>query len=153
MQVHNNAAHQTLFAFNGWGIGGGRICDLGIGNYSGQHSDWTFAQNATSYTAKTLQIYVLPSTALQSLEAGGANVGKVWFTEYGFNNTGGLELEVLGAPGSPCRLDRSTNGVDWSALTTFVTTPDGTFRFSDKQVSADGCRFYRVSPIKSGAVK
>ncbi|MFO1497225.1 MAG: DUF6298 domain-containing protein [Verrucomicrobiota bacterium] len=60
MQVHNAAAGQTLFAFNGWGnIAGGHGIDLGIGNYSGTHPDWTFAQNASSYSAKTLEVYVL----------------------------------------------------------------------------------------------
>ena len=45
MQLHNSAATQTLFAFNGWG-GAGLINDLGIGNSPGTQPDWTLAQNA-----------------------------------------------------------------------------------------------------------
>ncbi len=61
MQVHNHAASQTIFAFNGWGgvpIAGIDKVDLGIGNYSGTHPDWTFAQNAGSYRYRKLQVYV-----------------------------------------------------------------------------------------------
>ena len=36
MQLHNSAAGQVMFAYNGWGIGGSWICDLGIRNYQGQ---------------------------------------------------------------------------------------------------------------------
>ena len=43
MQVHNSTERQTLFAFNGWGKGDKWRCDLGIGNYSGQSRDWTYA--------------------------------------------------------------------------------------------------------------
>ncbi len=57
MQIHNGAASQTVLAFNGWG-GGGWVNDVGIGNASGQHPDWTFAQNATAYTNRVLQVYV-----------------------------------------------------------------------------------------------
>ena len=58
MQVHNYANGQTLFAFNGWGRTGQYLVDLGLGNYSGTNPDWTFAQNASSYVYKKLQVYV-----------------------------------------------------------------------------------------------
>ena len=61
MQVHNAAANQTLFAVNGWGGAEGFKIDLGIGNYSGQNPDWTFAQNAESYQVRKLQVYILPN--------------------------------------------------------------------------------------------
>ena len=61
MQVHNAAASQVLFAFNRWG-GYGGIADLGIGNGpAGASPDWTFAQNASGYAVKTLQVLVLPT--------------------------------------------------------------------------------------------
>ena len=60
MQVHNAEASQVLFAFNRWG-GYGGIADLGIGNGpAGASPDWTFAQNASSYAVKSLQVLVLP---------------------------------------------------------------------------------------------
>jgi lysophospholipase L1-like esterase len=62
MQVHNHAASQVLFAFNRWG-GAGGVADLGVGNRSGNYLDWTFAQNASSYVIKTLQVYVQPTAA------------------------------------------------------------------------------------------
>ncbi|MFO1497494.1 MAG: DUF642 domain-containing protein [Verrucomicrobiota bacterium] len=65
MQVHRTASSQTVFAFNGWG-GAGLINDLGIGNASGQHPDWTLAQNAGGFTNKLLQVYVLPSSGSPS---------------------------------------------------------------------------------------
>ena len=60
MQVHNHDARQVIFAFNRWG-GAGGVADVGIGNRAGNYLDWTFAQNATTYAVKTLQVYVLPS--------------------------------------------------------------------------------------------
>ncbi len=60
MQIHNHAARQTVFAFNRWG-GTGGAADLGIGNRAGStDTDWTFAQNAATYTIKTLQVFVKP---------------------------------------------------------------------------------------------
>jgi sialate O-acetylesterase len=61
MQVHNWAAGQTLFAFNGWGEAP-ENADLGIGPSPGEYPDWTLAQNASSYVSKVLQVYVLPGT-------------------------------------------------------------------------------------------
>jgi lysophospholipase L1-like esterase len=62
MQLHNNAASEVLLAFNNWGAGGnGGPVDLGIGNRANTADvDWTFANNALSYTIKTLQVLVRP---------------------------------------------------------------------------------------------
>ncbi len=71
MQIHDYASNQTLFAYNAWGVGGG-TSDIGIGNNpaapaNNAHPDWTFAQNATSYSLKTLRILVRPGEAPQGL--------------------------------------------------------------------------------------
>jgi sialate O-acetylesterase len=58
MQIHNADASQVLFAFNNWGGSGGTAC-VGIGNNPSGQPDWTFAGNASSFTVKTLQVYVL----------------------------------------------------------------------------------------------
>lgn len=58
MQVHNTARRQTVFAINHWGVGD--RADIGIGNSSGAHRDWTFTGNAATYTHKRLRIYVRP---------------------------------------------------------------------------------------------
>jgi sialate O-acetylesterase len=57
MQVHNPAAKQTLFAINQWKSGGSGA-NIGIGNDSGQHPDWTFNANGGSYETKRLRIFV-----------------------------------------------------------------------------------------------
>jgi hypothetical protein len=62
MQVHNYAVGQTMFALNGWGLGG-QFQDVGIGNSPGQNPDWTFAENATNYMSKKLEIYVMTGDA------------------------------------------------------------------------------------------
>lgn len=71
MQVHDYATGTTLFAYNAWGSAGGSS-DIGIGNnpaISGStgHPDWTFAQNASTYTLKTLRILVRPGPAPRGL--------------------------------------------------------------------------------------
>lgn len=58
MQVHNTARQQTVFAINHWGVGD--TADLGIGNSTGPHRDWTFTGNAATYTEKRLRVYVRP---------------------------------------------------------------------------------------------
>jgi len=58
MQIHNHDASQTIFAFNNWGSNGGN-CDLGIGNDPSPTNlgvDWTFANNAGTYTVKNLYV-------------------------------------------------------------------------------------------------
>jgi len=61
MQIHLDSERQVLFAFNNWNRG--LPADLGIGNGIGNdHSDWTFIGNTPSYTVKTLQVFVLPTS-------------------------------------------------------------------------------------------
>jgi lysophospholipase L1-like esterase len=57
MQVHNIEAAQTVFGFNHWADG---KIDLGIGNSPFGNPDWTFAANASGYSRKILQVFVLP---------------------------------------------------------------------------------------------
>jgi hypothetical protein len=59
-QIHNHGAAQTLFAYNRWGGGLGGNSDLGIGSAPSGSPDYTFAQNAATYTVKNLQILVRP---------------------------------------------------------------------------------------------
>jgi len=60
MQVHNHGAAQTLFALNRFGVDGNPLC-LGIGNSGGAQPDWTFADNAGSYSRRVLHVMVLPT--------------------------------------------------------------------------------------------
>ena len=61
MQVHNYGAGETLLAYNRWGNSGG---ELGIGNRSTGHPDWTFAANASTYTVKNLEVWVGDATVV-----------------------------------------------------------------------------------------
>lgn len=67
MQVHNcdadlgAARGQVLWAFNKFNGRDGGIA-VGIGNCPGQNIDWTFASNASSYSSRTLYVFVLPDT-------------------------------------------------------------------------------------------
>jgi sialate O-acetylesterase len=56
MQVHNHAAKQTLFAVNDWREGS--HADIGLGNAATGNPDWTFARNASAYSAKRLRVFV-----------------------------------------------------------------------------------------------
>ena len=56
MQVHHQAARQTLFAINHWR--GGARADVGIGNQATGEPDWTFAANAGSYRSMRLKVLV-----------------------------------------------------------------------------------------------
>lgn len=60
MQIHLTKKKQTVFAVNSWRSGGGGA-DLGIGNRTEQHSDWTFARNGKQYPTKRLRVLVLPT--------------------------------------------------------------------------------------------
>lgn len=59
MQIHDYGNSKVLFAFNQWGRSG-TTADLGIGPRSSDNPDWTFANNATSYSTRTLNIYAKP---------------------------------------------------------------------------------------------
>jgi hypothetical protein len=59
MQVHNHAAGHTIFAINNWNAGA--KADIGIGNSSGLHRDWTLAGNGEQYEKKRLRIFVRPT--------------------------------------------------------------------------------------------
>ena len=70
MQIHNYGAGQTLLAYNDWGGNPTLpIDDVGIGNNTSSntfdarvHPDWTFQQNAATYTTKLLEVYVRAAT-------------------------------------------------------------------------------------------
>ncbi len=62
MQVHNAAEAQTIFAMNNWGADGNPIA-LGLGNQPSGNPDWTFANNAGTYTRRVLHVMVLPEAA------------------------------------------------------------------------------------------
>ncbi len=71
MQLHNHAAaaDQTLFAYNRWGGTSIGNSDLGIGNRTTSHPDWTFAANAAAYTSKQMQVLVRPNVYANVPEA------------------------------------------------------------------------------------
>ncbi|YCM46728.1 GDSL-type esterase/lipase family protein [Verrucomicrobiaceae bacterium 227] len=65
MQIHNHAAAaaQTLLAMNHFGTDGQPLC-LGIGNNPAPVNngvDWTFSDNAASYTRRVMHVMVLPT--------------------------------------------------------------------------------------------
>jgi hypothetical protein len=60
MQIHNHGAGETLFAYNRWGGYASGASSIGIGNSPSGHPDWTFRQNAASYTTKNLAVMVRP---------------------------------------------------------------------------------------------
>lgn len=71
MQVHNHDANlgastgQVIWAFNRWGGTATTTDDIGIGNRPASADvDWTFAQNANTFTGRILQIYALNTTNL-----------------------------------------------------------------------------------------
>jgi hypothetical protein len=51
------AGSTVVFAFNSWSFPGGAD-DIGIGQNSAGHPDWTYAQNTTSYTTRRLTWWV-----------------------------------------------------------------------------------------------
>ena len=73
MQIHNHdidgagagTTAETIFAYNRWGNHAGSNGDLGIGTdpnttRTNYRPDWTFAQNANTYTVKKMQVLVRP---------------------------------------------------------------------------------------------
>jgi autotransporter-associated beta strand protein len=87
MQIANHDASQMLISFNRWG-GMGGTADLGIGNntvyQTGNYAqidaftdiqlDWTFRQNADTYSVKTLQVFIQPVPVPGAMSMG-ATVG------------------------------------------------------------------------------
>ena len=65
VQVHNYGAKQTLFAVNNFNSGN-TLC-VGIGNRNSTDSDWTFANNAGSYSYRRLRIFVSRAKSAQPL--------------------------------------------------------------------------------------
>jgi hypothetical protein len=137
MQVHNHAAGQTIFAFNGWW--GQQVCDLGIGNYSGANPDWTFAHNGTNYLSKLLQVYVSSGRTLTVNSANpssgiavriapnddnGAANGLSSFTRSYQNGTVvSLSAAVMTGPNTFYKWQR--DGVDFSNSPRISVTMDG----------------------------
>jgi hypothetical protein len=117
LQIHNHTtgttpASQTIVAYNHWGTGGATASDIGIGNNpnGAQGADWTFAQNAASFSVKRLQVLVRPSvsftdpTTLTSLAAG---YQRVYATNLpGLNQMQGLVNGVTFSNGAPYQVDR-----------------------------------------------
>ena len=57
LQIHNLKSKTTALAFNHFNSD--KVpCDVGIGNSTGEHPDWTFAKNAGRYKARRLSIWV-----------------------------------------------------------------------------------------------
>jgi len=115
MQIHNHDvdgdgpgnAGETIFAYNRWGSHSAAHSDLGIGNRADTDTDWTFAQNADSYSYKNLKVMVLPSVYANVPEAdaysivyaldipNGANTD---FHTHGVPYTFDRSLELAGKP-------------------------------------------------------
>ena len=58
-QAHHPATGTTLLAWNRWGMAG--PMDLGIGNSTGDHPDWTFLANSAGYLRRTWTVLVRPA--------------------------------------------------------------------------------------------
>ena len=61
-QIANHDAKQNVINYNRWG-GTGGTSDVGLGTYTSSYPDYSFAQNASSYTVKNLQVLVKTGTA------------------------------------------------------------------------------------------
>lgn len=132
MQIHNHDARQVLLAFNRWG-GVGGYADLGIGNRSGNYLDWMFAQNAGTYTIKTLQVYVLPiPTPLR--------LGLPFFTE-----ASQLQFNWEAQPGTMYSVYRKVeiNDSAWTCLGTLSATSTTAVFLDTKSTNVSS--FYRVT--------
>ena len=78
-QIHNHAIPETLLGYNAWGTS--RTDALGIGNdpntpaRGGMYrTDWTFADNSATYTARRLQILVRERSSPVDVDAMTATV-------------------------------------------------------------------------------
>ena len=57
LQIHNLKSKTTALAFNHFN-NDKFPCDVGIGNSTGEHPDWTFARNAGGYSARRISVWV-----------------------------------------------------------------------------------------------
>lgn len=57
MQVHEGTS--VVWAYNAWSSG--NTDDLGIGNNTSGHPDWTFKATSVGYSKRLLEVYVLPA--------------------------------------------------------------------------------------------
>jgi lysophospholipase L1-like esterase len=132
MQIHNHDARQVLFAFNRWG-GFGGVADIGIGNRAGNYLDWMFAQNASTYIVKTLQVFVLPTPPPLSINrtyfSGPSQFTLRWDAKIG-NTYSIFKKLALDTPA-------------WTKIGEVVGVTN-TAAFTDFQ-SADSTSFYRIS--------
>jgi hypothetical protein len=132
MQVHNHDARQVLFAFNRWG-GFGGVADLGIGNRAGNYLDWMFAQNASTYIVKTLQVFVLPTPPPLSINHADFSVPAQftlrWNAKVGITYTI-YKKPALDAPAST-KIGEVVGATNTAAFTDFQST--------------DSTCFYRIS--------
>lgn len=55
-QIHDVASQTTILAFNHFN-NATTACDVGIGNASGEHPDWTFARNAPNYKTRRFSVW------------------------------------------------------------------------------------------------
>ncbi|MCW1886667.1 GDSL-type esterase/lipase family protein [Luteolibacter flavescens] len=92
MQVHHTGMLKTVFAFNNWGgpTTESRTVDIGIGNNPSPVNggiDWTFSNNGSAYTVRTLQVLVRTSgdhvapTVASAIAAAGRSQVVVNFSE------------------------------------------------------------------------
>jgi sialate O-acetylesterase len=58
MQIHNWKAQHSIICFNRFG--GGRTCDLGLGNSEGKTRDWTFTSSAKDFSQAQFLVLILP---------------------------------------------------------------------------------------------
>jgi lysophospholipase L1-like esterase len=131
MQVHNHDARQVIFAFNRWG-GAGGFADLGIGNRSGNYLDWIFAQNAGSYTLKTLQVYVMPTPIPSSIDAR-------------FTGPAQFKIQWVAQPGASYSVYKklSLDGSAWNRIGGAFTISN-TAAFTDSE-STGSAGYYRIA--------
>lgn len=148
-QVHNYGSSQTVFAYNSFNSGS--TDDLGIGNNTGTHPDWTFMANAANYATKKLYILVNacseitinthPSTATQNfcLNATGtslsvsavANSGTITGYQWYRNTTASYTGATLisGATSSSYSIPTSTAGTNYYFCV--VTNSNGCGQYSN----------------------
>ena len=58
MQIHNFELKQTIFAINNWKSGPRGDIGIGNSNINIKSTDWTFAENAQSFSKKRLRVFV-----------------------------------------------------------------------------------------------